>query len=127
MIPHHHAESVMNAFGAAFEAGDIATLESLYAPGAVVWHNHDNIETTVAHNLLVLGWIVEHTASRSYQAVRRWFDVDTVIEQHIVVMTTHNGEEIRSSACLIVQFDGDRISRIEEYIDPAPFARLAAG
>lgn len=127
MNSHQHAESVMNAFGAAFKAGDIAALELLYTPDAVVWHNFDNIETTARDNLLMLGWIVEHTASRSYQAVRRWFDVDTVIEQHIVVMTTHNGEEIRSSACLIVQFNGDRISRIEEYIDPAPFARLAAG
>ena len=127
MNPHRHSESVMNAFGAAFKAGDIAALEMLYTPDAIVWHSHDNIETTARDNLLMLGWIVEHTASRSYQAVRRWFDVDTVIEQHIVVMTTHNGEEIRSSACLIVQFDGDRISRIEEYIDPAPFARLAAG
>jgi len=127
MNPRQHAESVMNAFGAAFETGDIAALELLYAPGAVVWHNHDNIETAARDNLLMLGWIVEHTASRSYRAVRRWFDIDSVVEQHVVVMTTHNGEEIRSSACLIVQFDGDRISRIEEYIDPAPFARLAAG
>jgi ketosteroid isomerase-like protein len=127
MNPHHDAESVMDAFGAAFEAGDIAALESLYAPDAVVWHNHDDIATPVAHNLLVLDWILQHTASRSYQAVRRWFDGDSVVEQHVVVMTTRSGEEIRCPACLIVQISGHRISRFDESIDPAPFARLATG
>ena len=54
------------------------------------------------------------------------FDGDSVVEQHVVVMTTRSGEEIRCPACLIVQISGRRISRIDEYIDPAPFARLAA-
>jgi ketosteroid isomerase-like protein len=127
MNPHHHAASVMDAFGAAFKAGDIVALESLYTPDAVVWHNHNNIETLAVQNMQVLSWIVTNTASRSYQDVRRWLEVDSMVEQHTVVMTLHNGEEIRCPACIIVQLNGDRISRIEEYIDPAPFARLATG
>ena len=88
MTSRPEAEAVMDAFAAAFAAGDVAAIQALYAPDAVVWHNNDGVEQTREHSLFVLGWLTEHTASRSYQDVRRFFDDGRLVEQHTVVMCT---------------------------------------
>lgn len=125
MITRAEAEAVMDAFGAAFAAGDIAALGALYAPHAVVWHNNDGVEQSREQSLLVLGWLAEHTSNRSYQDVRRFFDDGRLVEQHTVVMETASGTTINCPACLVVEVRDGLISRIDEYIDAAPFAALA--
>lgn len=124
MTSRSEAEAVMDAFAAAFAGGDVAAIQSLYAPDAVIWHNNDGVEQTREHSLFMLGWLAEHTASRSYQEVRRFFDDGRLIEQHTVVMETAAGVTIRCPACLVVEVHDGLIARIDEYIDAAPFAAL---
>jgi hypothetical protein len=75
----------------------------------------------------VLRWLAQRTTRRSYQDVRRFFDHGRLVEQHTVVMDTPAGTTISCPACLVVETRDRLISRIDEYIDPAPFALLAAG
>ena len=48
-------------FFAAISRGDIDAVRAIYAPDAVIWHNHDLKETTVAENAQLLeamdGWV----------------------------------------------------------------------
>ena len=51
---------------AAAEAGDATDLFSIYADDAVIWHNHDNREQTVAENAVVLEKMHTWVRDRSY-------------------------------------------------------------
>ena len=124
MTSRTEAEAVMDAFGAAFAAGDVVAIQSLYAPDAVIWHNNDGVEQTGEHSLLVLRWLAEHTTSRAYHDIRRFFDDGRLIEQHTVVMETAAGVMVHCPACLVVEVREGLIARIDEYIDAAPFAAL---
>jgi ketosteroid isomerase-like protein len=42
------------------------------------------------------------------------------LQQHVLHGTTTNGKEFAMPACLIVAVDGAHITRIDEYLDPAP-------
>lgn len=47
------------------------------------------------------------------------------VVQHTVVMETASGTTISCPACLVVEVRDGLITRIDEYVDPAPFAALA--
>lgn len=125
-MSRQEVEAVLDALGSCFASGDMVAMRELYCADAVIWHSHDGIEGAVDQTISVLGWIVQRTSSRSYRDVRRLVEGERSVEQHTVVLHSLSGEELRIDACIVVELRGGRISRLEEYIDPAPFSRLAA-
>ena len=112
---------------AAIEAGDFAAVRSVYAPDVIVWAGFDSRERSVDSSLGVLEWLVGATTDRRYEIVRRIEIEGGVLQQHVLHGTAHSGATFSMPACLIIQVDGDRglITRIDEYLDPAPVAVLA--
>ena len=111
---------------AAIAANDLDALRNdIYAPDVVVWHNNDNHEQLVDENLKVLNWLSRKVTDRRYDEVRRQATETGFVEQHVLRGTAPNGNEIEVPACLVVTVRGDRISRIDEYIDSAALAAMA--
>ncbi len=104
----------------AIETGDLAAVRSLYAPGVVVWTCFDDHERDADSSLRVLEWLVGATSERRYEVTRR-VEIDSgVLQQHVLHATAHSGKTFSMPACLVIRTEGDRITRIDEYLDPKP-------
>ena len=111
-------------FVSAIERADVAVIRECYAPDARIWHNFDNIEQTVDQNLATLGWMVKRMPERKYMVLRREALSDGFMQQHILAGTTRNGEAVSLPACIVCRVAGGRITRLDEYLDPAAAAAL---
>lgn len=114
-------------FVGAIERGDIEAVKGCYAADASIWHNFDNIDQTVEENLKVLGWVTRVLSDRKYNILRRIAIPGGFLQQHVLSGKLKNGAPFSMPACLVVQVKDGRISRLEEYLDPAQAAPLAKG
>jgi ketosteroid isomerase-like protein len=118
--------AVLDRFFAAVEAGDVDTVGRLYAADAGIWHNIDGITQSRDENLRTLGWVCQHVANRRYEEIRRAELSDgRVFQQHVLRGTAPNGSAIEVPSCVVVTFEGELISHVEEYLDSAQVAALA--
>jgi len=104
-------------FFAAVTRGDLETVRACYAPGVVVWHNHEQVEQTAEQNLSVLGWIAQNVRDFRYEDVRCQETATGFVEQHTTCGRAPSGKEFRIPACLVVRVEGGRIVRLDEYLD----------
>ena len=126
--PDPHPGAAVDRLMHAIESGDVDAARAAYAPGATIWHNHDQVDQDVDANLRVLGWLVANTTSRTYTEVRRHvLDDGRVVQQHLLRVTFADGRSAALPACLFVTVDGDRVTRIEEYLDEGVARRAFAG
>ena len=105
--------------GDAFVAG--------FAPGAVIWHNHDRQDVDAIDNMAavnMLSQIVDDlvTESRLCTPIDGGF-----LLQYVTTGKVHsNGNPFEMHNCLIVHTNADGlISRIDEYVDPTVGAQLS--
>jgi ketosteroid isomerase-like protein len=110
----------------AIEAGDLAAVRSVYAPDVVVWACFDDRERNVDSSLGVLEWLLGVTTERQYEIVRRVAIDGGVLQQHVLHATTRSGSTFSMPACLVIRVDGDHITRVDEYLDPAPVTAALA-
>lgn len=111
----------------AIERGDADAVRALYAPDAVIWHNDDQKEQTPEENLKVLAWLCRHLHERRYDVTRREVLPDGFVQQHILRGTTGTGAPFAMPACILCRIVDGRITRVDEYLDPAAAAPLAGG
>jgi uncharacterized protein len=127
-------EELADRFLAAITSGDVDALRSLYAPGALIWHNGPGpgggTEQGVDDNLRTLRWLSRNLNDIRYEEVRRHPLPDGYVQRHVLRGYLQSRVPIEMAACLFVTVDGDgRISRIEEYSDSRgsdPLRELAA-
>jgi len=120
------ALEVADRFFAAAEAGDIATIEQLYAPDAQVWHNTDRVVQNREENLRTLTWITTNLRDIRYTNVRRSPTDDGFVQQHVFEATNRAGQRVEVPACVVATVRDGRITRIDEYIDSAAVTALMA-
>lgn len=113
-------------FIASVEAGDVEAARACFTEDARIWHGFDDVDQTVDQNMALLEWMMRKARKRSYEITRLEEIPGGYVQQHVLRLESHAGEEIVMYACAIVTVVEGRISRIEEYLDPAPTARLAA-
>jgi ketosteroid isomerase-like protein len=119
------ALDVAARFFAAIEAGDGEGVAAMYAHDAVVWHSNDGVEQTREQNLRVLDWLVRHTTSREYRAIRRHEIDGGFVQQHELHVELPDGRTADLPACIVAQVSDGRITRIDEYIDSTAAAAFA--
>lgn len=115
-------------FGAV-EAGDVATVRSLYADDCRIWHNTDDLEQTAEENLAVLSGLTKRLADRVYSQRRLEVFPGGFVQQHVLRGVLADGTSFAMPACIICRVRDGRIVRIDEYVDSArvaEFRRLAA-
>ncbi|HSG89397.1 MAG TPA: nuclear transport factor 2 family protein [Pseudomonadales bacterium] len=114
-----------DSFFGAIEGGDVETLRRLYADDARIWHNFDDVEQNVDDNLRVLAWLQRHLHDRRYEVIRRQALPDGFLQQHVLRGRTDAGEAFAMPACVICRVAEGRITRLDEYLDPAATAALS--
>jgi ketosteroid isomerase-like protein len=110
-------------FVAALEAADVAALDALYAPEAVVWHNYDRVEQTRDRNIESIGRFPKQFRSIQFQNIRRGFFEGGYVQQHVAAGIKADGSTFRVPVCMVVTLRGKQISRVDEYFDSAHDAR----
>jgi ketosteroid isomerase-like protein len=111
---------------AAIDANDLEMLRrDVYSPDVVVWHNNDEHEQLLDENLRVLDWLHRKVAGKRYEDVRRQATQFGFVEQHVLRGTAPSGGQLNVLACLVVTIEGERIVRIDEYLDSAALAPLS--
>ena len=117
--------SIAERLFTAIEAGDVDAVRDLYADDIVVWHNNDGTTQDKETNLRVLGWLTCHLRDLRYtEVVRREFP-GGFVQQHVLRATTESGDALEVPACVVLAVSGDRVVRIDEYLDSAHLAPLA--
>lgn len=111
---------------AAIEAGDFDGFLACYAPGAVIWHNNDNLEQEPAHVVKVLGWLRKRVNGLRYEELRVQPTPTGYVEQHVLRGTGRDGSAFEVPACLVVTVTDGLITRLDEYIDTAGVAHLSS-
>ena len=119
-------EELVVRFFAALEGGDIDTLREIYAPDAVIWHNDDLIEQSVADNLKVLQGLHRAVSGLRYDIVRRAVLPDGVLQQHVLRGSLRDGTEVELHAAMYLQVRDGHVTRIEEYLDSGKRASIRA-
>lgn len=120
-MTHDEIGTVATDFFAAIEAGDVDALRELYSVDAIVWHNYDGIEQGAEQNLAVLRWLVRNVANRRYEEVRRLVVDDGFVQQHVLRGDAALGR-LEVPAMMRVWVGNGRVTRIDEYLDPAQAA-----
>jgi ketosteroid isomerase-like protein len=110
----------------AIEAGDIDTVEEIYAPDAEIWHNTDSLVQAPADNARTLTWITTNLRDMAYTQVKRSATEDGFVQQHVLVLTNRAGQRVEIPACIVVRIADGRITRLDEYIDSAVLPQIMA-
>jgi len=118
------ALELADRFFRAVEGGDIDALRAIYAPDAVVWHNHDQREQPVEENLVTLGWIARNLPQRAYTDIQRDAVPGGFVQQHVLRARTKWGVDLVLPAMMRVWCENGRITRLDEYFDSAQLAVL---
>lgn len=104
---------------AALARGDLAAAAECFTPDARVWHGFDGI----AHDLesIMTEWegLVANFPQRDFVDVRRQPTPKGFVQQHVMTGTTLSGVRKAWPVCIVVRIDGERIARLDEYIDRA--------
>jgi ketosteroid isomerase-like protein len=112
-------DRLADEFIAAVETGDLETIRtSVYAPDARIWHNTDDRVIGPEENLRVLNWLAGTLRDMRYTEIQRRLTPDGYVQQHVLRGIVPNGEELTLRACFIVTVEADRITRLDEYMDP---------
>ncbi|GAA1245245.1 nuclear transport factor 2 family protein [Janibacter melonis] len=126
MTDHDVAVSLLDRIVAAAEAGDPADIYEIYAPGAVIWHNHDLKESSVEQNARLLAAMDRWVADRRYTERRISTFPGGAVQQHVLRGTRRStGEEVALHACVVIAVEDGRVTRLDEYIDSAEASHFA--
>jgi uncharacterized protein len=106
--------------------GDLDGLRALYTSDARIWHNTDDARKTVEESLAFLGGLLRVTNKRWYADVRLTPTPSGYVAQHYLCAVLITGDEVRIPICMVVTLEGDRVTRLEEYIEPEASAPITA-
>jgi ketosteroid isomerase-like protein len=108
----------------AIQAGDVAAVDALYADDMVGWRNFDRRELGKRAMLRVIEFLAAQVRDLHYDAIRVETTPRGYVQQHVLHAIAPDGTRIESPACLVVEVQGGRIRRLEEYLDSAAIAPL---
>lgn len=113
-------------FADAVRTNSGAGYASMCAPGAVTWHNFDEVEVTPDQTARTLGWLHQNVADLAWTDVALAPTPTGFVSQTIMTGTAPGGP-LRVLSCVVVTLDDSgRVARIDEYLDTAQTAVLRA-
>lgn len=113
------AENPIDRFYAAMAKGDIEATRACLTPQARIWHGFDGLAQDVDASAAIWEQLFADTVERGVADVRRQSIEGGFLQRHMFVAKTRAGARMAWPCCLIVQMEGDRIARIDEYMDRA--------
>lgn len=107
------------------EHGDLAELSSIFAVGALVWHNTDDTFTDIPTTIRNLRKIRESATVFSYRDIRRSPTPDGFVQQHTLIVALPDGRRIEDRCCCICVVRNGRIEQMDAYHDSAATGAMA--
>lgn len=107
------------------EYGDLEDLRSIFAEGAVVWHNTDDAITDVETTIRNLRLIRESGSVFHYADIRRQPTPSGFVQQHTLIVEHADGRKIRDLCCCLCRVEDGRIAHMDAYHDSAATGELA--
>ncbi len=118
---------VANRLFTAIERGDYDAVAAMWAEDVKVWHSGDAADNDLGPALKVIRWFMRITSSRRYEILDRQFFDGGFVQQHVLHAESTAGASIQLRVCIVIKVGADgRITRIDEYFDPADMAPLLA-
>ena len=96
-----------------------------FAPGAVVWHNFDEVELDKATFRQSLDQLFELMPQRAFTITGRYGSGDGIVWQYLFEGRNSAGAAVRISGCWVFKLKDGLIRRLDEYVDSAQIARIA--
>jgi ketosteroid isomerase-like protein len=118
-VPYEATRQLAESFFNAIERGDLAAVQAIYAPDAIVWHNTDGRAVQVDENLETLESFIQHVPERHYTRRRLEVFEGGFVEQHLLRGKLADGREVSLAACIVCKVRDGRITRLDEYFDSA--------
>ena len=103
----------------ALSSGDADAARRCLTPDATVWHSFDRITQNPDEAARDWAAMIAVFPERRISDVRRQQTARGFVQQHLWVARTASGKVMAWPVCMVVETDGNLISRIEEYIDRA--------
>jgi ketosteroid isomerase-like protein len=119
-IAHH---PLADTFTTAIAAADMATMREIYTPDAVIWHCTDAVELSV-DDLDGLLTAIGAVSTCSIEVLSRQETATGFVQAQVNTYKLAGGIEVVLRCALLVSTEGDRISRVDEYLDGAALAPL---
>lgn len=117
--------SVVTTMLDSIERGDLEGLRRCYAPGALTWHNNDEIAKEVDAVVGLLGQLLALSSSRTYEDRRVTTVGSVAFLQHTLIAELRSGGQFRLPAIMRVEVDDNGlVARIEEYADWRPIMEV---
>jgi ketosteroid isomerase-like protein len=116
---------VANRLFGAIERGEYDTVDAMWADDVTVWHTGDSQDNDRVRALKVIRWFLDNTTQRNYEILDRQYFDGGFVQQHILRASRSNGTSIEMRVCIVIRVDTEgRITRVDEYFDPADMAPL---
>ena len=125
---------VANRLFGAIERGEYDTVDGMWADDVTVWHTGDSQDNDRVRALKVIRWFLDNTTRRSYEILDRQYFDGGFVQQHVLrAGRSDRGERsdgmddtsIEMRVCIVIKVDAEgRITRVDEYFDPADMAPL---
>ena len=97
------------------ERADWAGARAMCSATATVWHNDGKGDSTIDENIAGMENQIGSIESMRYDITRQLARPGEVLQQHVVHVTTKDGQHFRVDAAVYFRFDAGLIARIEEY------------
>ena len=112
MANENEMNTLADRMARAYEQGDLDGVAACYAPDAILWHNFDGSEQTVADQLDATRWLGENLKDLRYEVVARHFWDDGYVQQQVVHGTLiKNGEPFAMPTCMNVTVRDGLVTR----------------
>jgi hypothetical protein len=105
-------------FWLALDEGKVDKAIDCCLPTATTWHNFDRRLLNLAESASAWRAFVSAFVERSTTDVRRDFFSDGLVQQHLLqVRTKPDTPRMAWAVCVVMRFNGDKITSLAEYID----------
>ena len=113
--------AVVERFVDSIERGDLAALDSCFAPHARIWHNTDQKWATTQESSVGTAYYFEAFASRKYKIDRLEPLPNGVLLQFVATIVRADGRTMDWPGCVVFEIEQGAIVKLMEYIDLASF------
>ena len=116
--------AVADRLNACLLKGDVDGVSALYHDDIIAWRNVDGRGLVKAQALKVVKILATEVRDLRYANVRIQPTETGYVQQHTLRGVSPSGEKVEVHACLVAKVEGNRIRRIDEYMDSAALVPL---
>lgn len=115
---------IARRFAAASRDNDGDAYAALCAPGAVTWHNFDDLEVGTEQTIRTVAWLHRTVPDLAWHDVSLAPTPTGFVSQTIMTGSAPGGA-LRVHSCVVVTLDDSGlVTRVDEYLDPNQTAVL---